>query len=354
MSIFIFYAINIIVMYNKSKFVKNKKLYLNLKGGAFALYTTYSRQDAGKLRQINKEYVDNLIIQAKKLGRYYINTENEQSGVHSAFGPRGFDIEKFKKEHNVKIDIDMYESIFIWKKLEQMNEIIKNIYTIQSGIAYYENDSSFSPEYFQLPFVEFKAPLNYWSVVKSILEQTKKYKYLSSTFIDTKYHINKDVNATLLRFCILRPYVDENNVIVANTFDDEEFFDNIINILFETNKMIISRKIEISDIKNDLDINKDWYILSNDGIIKKYHYNKHFVHPDTGIPLTTLNVSYNNDYKSFFIDLDINKDWYILSNDGIIKKYYYNKQFVHPDTGIPLTTLNVRYNNEYVSFMHPI
>ena len=208
--------------------IYNENIYLNYEKYG-PVITAISRHPVEDIQQINEEVTKDLIAQSKKLNRYWIYVNGQSEGVHSALGPDSFNMEKFRESNNVAIDIDQYESIFIWRKLEEMNVIMsKNkIRTIQSGIAYYECDDTFSKPYFQLPHIEFIAPIKKWPLVKMILDNAKKYDYLVSSYIETmSYAIN---DYPQIRFHIARPYVKTRELI--KILDDTDFFNNVIEIL---------------------------------------------------------------------------------------------------------------------------
>lgn len=76
-------------------------------------------------------------------------------------------------------------------------------------MTYYENDPTFEPKYFQLPFTEFKTPLDLWLIVKAILDCTTKRDYLSIVYVESNTHDNTKP----IRFCILRPYMVNGTLI---------------------------------------------------------------------------------------------------------------------------------------------
>jgi hypothetical protein len=360
---------------HKNAYLLKKDDYFKIKqhAGAFALYMSDTRFGVDHLREGGQfiPAIRNLITQAFKKKRYYVNRNDGSppEGIHSASGkgadPKIFTkMDVYKKDNNVTIDIDQYESTLIWKKLEEMNRIIpkddksSGIQTIQSGVAYYDYDKTFGDRlpYLQKPFVEFCADPKYWEIAKWI---TKKlydtYGYNVTVFYDP---VNAKHNYGL-RFCIIRPYYVNGEYI--KEFDDTDFFNNVINCLKEA-KNKIGSELKLSEPENDLDAEKKWYILSEKGNILLYKLDGKgsYVNPYDGKKLSSddKNVFHIVDSWMRYLPPSTNLNnisyFYIQNEKGDILPYKLNNKFVHPDTGQVLTSLNVRYTNELEDFKKPL
>jgi co-chaperonin GroES (HSP10) len=277
--------------------VKNKSNYLKLiqQGGNYPQYTHISREYKDILKNIDVESTNLLIKQAIANNRYYINNGNEIRGINPVSGPKGFNMEKYRKENNVNINIDKYESVIIWSQLQVMNEIIPEIQTIQSGIAYYKQGVTFSTPYpyLQLPFVEFKTPGRYWKAVNEIVAHVKKHNYLTTIYYELKQFDSP------IRFCILRSYINEDKTSLIADFDDTSFFENIIKCLRHIKTRIDANLVEIKlpekGKPNGLDDSKNMYYLTNNYTAGEYIP---YTHPIDGTPLTPLVVRYTDDIET--------------------------------------------------------
>ena len=362
------------------------------------MYTTIIRIDARLLNVISPEKTKELIKQAIEGNRYYYEVKfknknitdcekmpiNEKIdlimtqitnrtikytkhrhkyilGVDSTTGPDGFDIERWRQEQKVDMEIDSYESTLIIKNLSEMNMIMPNILkTIQSGPAYLECIPDFDPElpvYMQMPFVEFViTDHKYWKVAIWIMKYLHaKYSYITTTFFDSYKTNNR------LRFCIARPYVYEKDgaETIIDYFDDTEFFKNIITCLYQAKKKITKNEIEICPIINDLDMTKEIYILRNKdhstviNIFEKSNPKYYILENDK---LNSNNCIQKSDStekdKLAPIRYDIDSsDYNNVESDNAISKD--NLIPVHPDTCIPISSLNARYSKEWGNFMRP-
>ena len=292
----------------KKLLIKNKSNYLKLiqQGGNYPIYRHLTREYIDNLKLVDTKATEVLIEKAKTANRYYIKNKNINEGIDSANGPRDFDMATYKKENNVNIDIDQYESTIIWQKLEEMNNIITDVQTIQSGIAYYEDIPTFSPPYLQVPFVEFVTPGKYWIVVKVIMGYVKqKYKYRSTVYYCNHdlSHISEPTFDASIRFCILRSsYINEDGLTVTDVFDDQLFFENIITCLTFVKTLINRRKIELKlpekGKPNDIDESKNIYYITKDGHVNEY---VPYTHPIDGTPLTSLVVRNTDNFNAFVI-----------------------------------------------------
>ena len=263
----------------------------NQKGGNFPLYTVYTRLDTSLLKA---NILVNLIQDSIRLNRYYHSYYDHQGkfqkeGIHSAIGPEGFNMQDFDTQ---RLGIDQYESTIIYDDLIEINRLLEplDLKTVQSGISYWESDVEFSDPYFQLPWIEFIGKKETIPILKMIVNHPLANHYLSSTFTETDGRI---------RTCLLRNYIDdEGNQI--NGIDDSEFWQSIKTIITDVTR----QPKPVFDItKNDpeLDISKEWFILNPHGKIVKIE-NKSILNPfNLSIPLSTLNVRYQNDKYSFMI-----------------------------------------------------
>ena len=102
---------------------------------------------------------------------------------------------------------------------------------------------------------------------------------------------------------------------LINNFDDKEFWENIVNIVQDINEEQLSidnlsinnSSIDNSSIKfydSDLDnhIDKPWFILDNSGVIYELTEDekKNRINPlSSSIPLTSLIVRFDTNYDSF-------------------------------------------------------
>lgn len=275
----------------KYKIINNNKNNKKQYGGF--LYITYSRLEISKLPVALS---NGLIYDAIKLNRYYhkyydLEYKLQEEGVHSALGPPDFVIQKNDYRN---YDIDMYETILIYDTIVKLNDLLSkyNIQTIQSGIAYYEDDITFSKPYLQLPFIEFVADKDCINIMKEIVNHpsVKDYYVFSYTCMDGR-----------IKSSITRPYLDDNNNCVTE-FDDSVFWDTIVRVATDvSNKNMEKENLTIND--PELDIEKDWYILE-----KQEDFTIHFVKIENkcllnplvdGVVLSTLDVRYEPKFNLF-------------------------------------------------------
>ena len=104
-----------------------------------------------------------------------------------------------------------------------------------------------------------------------------------------------------IKLSIARPYLDDHNNCVTE-FDDSIFWNTIVQVATDvSNKNMEKENLTIND--SELDIDKDWYILSKfpiDGTTFIKINNKSALNPLVpGVPLSTLDVRYKPDIKLF-------------------------------------------------------
>lgn len=255
---------------------------------------------------------------ARKLNRFYYkfllyNGEEKTKGTHSACGPLNFDIESdflVDQDPHTLIDIDMYESTLIYPYLVRLNAILKeiNISTIQSGPAYYENDSTFSEPYQQNPWIEFIGDLSSIAFFKLLVKHPDIQEFMITTSQESSYNIpkmkEKGDDRKIIRCAIIRPYFNQNGEVIA-TFDDTLFWETIISCVDEIKKMSLESEDVFDVLRNDpeLDKDRDWFVYDKDGVPIKIE-DKENVNPLNGFPLTTLEVRYDPDFASFIHNLE--------------------------------------------------
>lgn len=271
-----------------------KKYFKSMKDDIIPLYTLYSKLETSKIKL---NILNELMSQALKTNRFFhtytdMNGNNLYEGIDIIKGPNGFNIKKIDTEN---LGIEQYETSIIYKYLIEFNNLLKkhNVRTIQSSISYYLDDEKISLSYFQVPFIEFIGHKNTIPIMKKIINHSLASTYLSFT-IPNIYKDNQVIRTTLLR-----PYVDFNGNKI-NDFDDTDFWDTILIII----KSISDENITLQNItSNDLELdnNKPWFIIDPYGNIEQIHeddknkFNPFF----QKIPLSTLDVRYNNNTESF-------------------------------------------------------
>jgi hypothetical protein len=281
----------------EKKYLKYKQKYINLKqnkikGGANGyIYNFYVRLPTSCLKEIISNNLIKDAIDSNKFYHKYNDCNNKLiiEGIDPVLGPAGFDFDSYDVE---KIDVGGYETSLIYNYLIKINNLLKkySIITIQSEPAYYNNDNGFSPPYFQLPFIEFSYKKNSVPILKKIINHNLTSSYLSFTG-----HYKVD-NIPHLRTILIMPYINDNGNQI-NSFDDTPFWNNIIIILTEIHKENIILP-EMNSNDSDLDRSKKWYVLDKNDNIKEI-INKIEFNPDIDIPLSTLDVRYDNSEKSF-------------------------------------------------------
>jgi len=262
--------------------LKNKQ-----KGGSYPLYVEYTRMDASQLKAL---VLINLIQESINLNRYYHayydhNNILQKSGIHSAIGPDGFNMDNFDVKN---VGIDQYESTLIYDELVEINRLTApmGLKTVQSGVSYWDSDIQFVKPYFQLPWVEFEGRKEAIPLLKMIINHPLANNYMSFTFSEFN---------EIVRTCILRPYIDDDGNQI-NGINDSEFWSNIIKILKDLNNV---PTFDISKNDPELDYAKDWYILDRNGEIVLVT-NKDSLNPyNTDIPLSKLDVRYEKNHLSF-------------------------------------------------------
>jgi hypothetical protein len=260
------------------------------------------------------EYVE----MARKLNRFHYkfllyNGKEKTEGTHSACGPPNYDIKSDfldKQDQDTLIDIDMFESTLIYQYLVRLKVILIeiNISTIQSGPAYYENDCTFSEPYLQNPWIEFIGDLSSIAFFKLLVKHPDIQEFMITTSQESSYNIPKmkeeGDHRKKIRYAFIRPYFNQNGEVIA-TFDDTLFWETIIRCVEETKKMSLESKDVFDVSRNDpeLDKGRDWFVYDKDGVPIKIE-NKEKVNPLNGFPLTTLEVRYDPDFASFIHKLE--------------------------------------------------
>lgn len=190
---------------------------------------------------------------------------------------------------NFSLNNDLhYETFLILEKIEQINKILEkfNIKTIQSQPSYYINNESLNSSLKAYFNLPFVEFIGSKESIK-IFETIKSDIRFNNYYFDAYPEI-KD-SQEVIRFCIMRPYIDlMGNQIFG--FNDSDFWDTIIEVLSEIN-------ITNYDLL-PLDKTKKWYIIDNNYMIIEIE--KSNFHPlYKTIPLSTLFVRYNDDYLEF-------------------------------------------------------
>lgn len=255
---------------------------------------------------------------ARKLKRFHYkillyNGKEKIKGTHSACGPPNFDIESdflVDQDPHTLIDIDMYESTLIYPYLVRLNAILKeiNISTIQSGPAYYENDSTFSEPYLQNPWIEFIGDLSSIAFFKLLVKHPDIQEFMITTSQESSYNIPKmkeeGDDRKIIRCAFIRLYFNQNGEIIA-AFDDTLFWETIIRCVEDAKKMSLESEDVFDVLRNDpeLDKDRDWFVYDKDGVPIKIE-DKENVNPLNGFPLTTLEVRYDPDFASFIHKLE--------------------------------------------------
>lgn len=249
----------------------------------FALYTCESRVYKSELSLI--EYLK-MLSQSITLNKFYRKTKTFVEGIHSVYGLDNFDMKTFD---NKGILIDMFESTYIIDYLFEINNCLNpyGVKTIQSGIAYYEDDYTFSDEYFQKPFIEFVGSINSIHILIYLMKHANFKEYNKYTF--TQRH-NNDTQSIDYRLCIMKPYKDSIYVYI---FNDEDFWENICTTINETDMSCVNEKSYLN-LKRD----KDFYILDCKGNIIKLD-KMTIYNPYTHALLTELDVRYDDNIDSF-------------------------------------------------------
>jgi hypothetical protein len=257
---------------------------------------------------------------ARILNRFYIcigegEGEEKTEGTHSACGPPNYDIEidfLDNQDPHTLIKVDMFESTLIYQYLVRLNAILKeiNISTIQSGPAYYENDLTFigNPCYLQNPWIEFIGDLSSIAFFKLLVKHPDIQEFMITTSQESSYNIPKmeeeGDDRKIIKCAFIRPYFNQNGEVIA-TFDDTLFWETIIRCVEETKKMSLESKDVFDVLRNDpeLDKDRDWFVYNKDRFTIKIE-DKENVNPLNGFPLTTLEVRYDQDFPSFIHNLE--------------------------------------------------
>lgn len=241
------------------------------------------------------------------------NGKEKTEGTHSARGPPNYDIKSdflSKQDPGTLLEVDMFESTLIYQYLVRLNAILKeiNISTIQSGPAYYENDYTFSEPYLQNPWIEFIGDLSSIAFFKLLVKHPDIQEFMITTSQESSYNIPKmeeeGDDRKIIRCAIIRPYFNQNGEVIA-TFDDTLFWETIIRCVEETKKIFLESEDVFDVLRNDpeLDKDRDWFVYDKDGVPIKIE-DKENVNPLNGFPLTTLEVRYDPDFASFIHNLE--------------------------------------------------
>lgn len=258
------------------------------------LYTNYVRQYIAELSlKVSNSLIHEAIQQNKYFRTYYDkNSVLLTEGIDPSSGPKEFDVNNFDTEN---IGVNQYESSLIYNYLVQINNLIKkyNITTIQSEPSYYIDDITFEEPYLQLPFIEFLAYKNSIPVLKRIVGHPLVSSYLTITSHQV-YHEKE-----MLRLIIFKPYVDQFGGQISS-FDDSLFWNNIVNTLKDIHdENIVINEITVND--QDLDKTQPWFIRDDKNniveIVNKNQFNPYF----PTLPLSTLDIRYNNSLQLFFL-----------------------------------------------------
>ena len=257
------------------------------------LYTSYVRQD---IAELSLQVSNSLVSEAIQNNRYFHTYYDKNGfllteGVDPSSGPKEFDVNNFDTEN---IGVNQYESSLIYSYLVQINNLIKkyNVTTVQSEPSYYIDDITFEDPYLQVPFIEFLTNKNSIPILKRIVNHHLISYYLTIT--SHQVYSEKE----MFRLIIFKPYVDQFGGQISS-FDDSLFWNNIVNAL----KDIHDENIIIDEItENDPDLDKaqSWYIRDDKNniveIVNKNEFNPYF----PTLPLSTLDVRYNNSLNMFF------------------------------------------------------
>jgi hypothetical protein len=259
----------------------------------FPLYTTMSRH---YIQQIPTRVARDYIKQAIDMNRYHRNFYDNHNnlvteGIHGAIGPDNFNIEDYD---TMKLGIDQYESIYIYDVLVRLNKLLEkyNVKTVQSGIAYYTEDVTFSPAFIQLPFIEFSGSKDTIPIMKAIVNHELMKGYYTMSFTEENSR-----DKSVIRTTVMRPYLDSNKDWIPE-FDDTEFWKNIEMVVEDINsKDIILPPNTMNDV--ELDKTKDWFILDSNGDFLQIDDKDSFNPIVEEIPLSTLDVRYDRDIELF-------------------------------------------------------
>ena len=285
-----------IYKYKYRKYVLKQKHLNKQVGGSYPLYIWHTRLEESSLKanvstELRKQSIDN----NRFYHTYYDHTNTlQKEGIHSAMGPDGFNMNEFvESKDDPKLDIDQYESILIYDWLQKINRNLNkyNIETIQSGISYWNSDIEFPEEpYFQQPWIEFSGDKNSIPILKRIINHPLASTYLSFTF-------NYESSGEKLRTSLIRPYIDSSGNKI-NDINDDGFWSALLTISNELSE----ENIHLGDFnKNDteLDRTKEWYIINESGGTHKIEDKDKFNPFFPSIPLSTLDVRYNNGIRLF-------------------------------------------------------
>lgn len=269
----------------KSKYIESK-LKTSQTGGV--IYPDYSR-----FSDFN-ENTKSLVEQALHMNRYYYKYYNKYGiltveGVDPADSiPMGTIIPEEYSEIG-------YETTLILNYLIEINNLLKkyNMKSDQSQPSYYVNDFSFSQPYLQLPFVLFICGLDAFPIIEKFVYHPLIENYY--IFIDT---YESDVLGYI--FVIMRPYIQKGELIV--TFDDGKFWNDIITIAKEVNAENIQLKA-LTENDPRLNKSKHWNIIGPNKTVMTIA-NKDKPNPYSKIPLSILDVRYDNNKDAFTKKLD--------------------------------------------------
>lgn len=281
---------------------------MSINQNKISFYTQWTRQ---YFYDLKLNVATQLLSEALKSNRYYnvysrSNGNYDEEGIDPCLGPKNLDPLKLETNDMGKVS---WETLLIKDKLDKINKLGEkfSIKTIQSQPSYYINlneESGNFNTYFNIPFVELVGPIQWIKIFKLFQKDTR----LSNCYFDINWNINSNTNSNTIRMCIIRPFIDiKGNLLYG--FDDSEFFLNISKIFEEitlTNSYEdLYENINSNWLDPDLFVNNDWFILnsSNTNCIQISDNSK--LENNLGFPLTTLNVRYCDNFFCFLKPLDI-------------------------------------------------
>ncbi len=299
--------------YLEQKNVNNKnKINIKQKAGTFILYPEDSRLDLSCENLLIQSYV---MLESIRYNRFFhryhdFDGELKSEGIDPAWGPGGeehrFEISEYVK--NPIIDVDMYESFIIYDYLVKINNYLNKfgIKSCQSQISYYCKDILFfDKNYLQNPFISYSGPIESIPIMKKMMEHPlakdllfySHYRggdeLLSASGLS---EYNKSVYITFAR-----PFFDQEDKFIF-IFDDREFWIKMLQIAFDmdsTYSSVESRPPMFVGNDPDLDMSKDWYVVNDQRQVVKIEDKTRPNPYSIGLPLTTLNVRYEPDLLAF-------------------------------------------------------
>ena len=219
----------------------------------------------------------------------------------------GYDVERQAIVDQIGLDM-YYETFVILDQLIDLNLVLKplGIRTVQSQPSWYINDKD--PRfgcYMQSPYVEFNGARN--STVIAYFKKLLLHPLLRGMYVFANYAqknrrgVDEADPYNQVSVTVMKPYLNGERKVDGVTFDDTDFWKNILMAVTETTTEKETEFGQFDMTKNDpdLDKGKKWYAVmydSNDEIVEIT--DKESLRKD-GYPYTALDVRYINDEKLF-------------------------------------------------------